>query len=181
MNLTNPEKLILIMLAEIQEELDMKGGADHKLVAGSIYSENTWVLDWEMPGIVGSAAEPTPPQMSFVVDVLDMWSFMEEAHDTFDSILKKKVVDGAKPFGADAWFSGFDGNHEGDEMSIANFLIEDMGRFSRFKGRDLNSHCSSVGTYKRMLQVYEPLRATLDGRGHLSVDQVISVLQARYD
>lgn len=180
MKLTNPEKLILIMLAEIQEKLAMTNGTDHKLVSKAIYSENTWALDWEMPGIVGHFAEPTPPSVSFVVSVLDMWSFIEEAYDSFDAVEKKKIEKEASPFGAHVKFAGFDGNHEGDVMSIASFLIDDMGRFSRFKGRGMNSHCSSVGTYQQMLNVFEPIRETMDGRTHLTVDQVISILKTRY-
>jgi uncharacterized protein YfbU (UPF0304 family) len=179
MKLTNPEKLILVMLAEIQEKLAMKDGTDHKLVANAIYSENTWALDWEMPGIVGSSAEPTPPEVSFVVDVLDMWTFIEEAYESFNAVEKEKIKEEASPFGAHVHFAGFDGNNEGEAMSIANFLIEDMGRFSQFKGREMNSHCSSVPTYKKMLTAFEPLRSTLDGRAHLSVDQVVSILKAR--
>lgn len=179
MKLTNPEKLILIMLAEIQEKLDIKDGTNYKLVTNAIYSENTWALDWEMPGIVGSFPEQTPPQVKFVVDVLEMWSFIEEGYDSFDPKEKENIKEKASPFGSHVKFSGFDGNNETDEMSIASFLINDMGRFSRFKKRDMNSHCSSINTYEKMLNVFKPLLSTLNGQMHLSADQVISILKAR--
>jgi hypothetical protein len=42
MNLTNPEKLVLVMLAEIHEALKIKNGVDTKLLKNAIYRDNTW-------------------------------------------------------------------------------------------------------------------------------------------
>lgn len=177
MKLTNPEKLILIMLADIHKKLGIENSVDTKLLTSAIYSNNTWALSWEMPGIVGDSPDPTPPSVSEVVDTLDMWSFIEEAYATFEAPEKKKIETEADSFGTHVQFSGFDGNNEVELRSIALFLVEDMGRFPCFKGRDLNSHHPSIETYRRMLAVFEPIRKTLDGRG-LTADQVIEILKA---
>lgn len=178
MKLTNPEKLILIMLSEIHEKLGIQNGVSTKLLTSAIYSNQTWGLSWEMPGIVGGSSEPTPPDVKAVSDVLDMWSFMEEAYEAFDAPTKAQIKTDADPFGTQVKFSGFDGNNEPELMSIARFLVEDMGRFSRFKGRDMNSHHPSIATYRRMLAVFEPIRSTLVGHG-LSADQVVQILKAK--
>lgn len=178
MKLTNPEKLILTMLSEIHEKLGIKDGVDTKLLTRAIYSDNTWALSWEMPGIVGDTLEPTPPEVKKVIDILDMWSFLEEAYEKFDATEKAKIKADADPFGNYVSFIGFDGNNESELLSIAKFMIEDMGRFSRFKGRDLNSHSPSIDTYGRMLAIFECIRPTLIGHG-LSAEQVVQILMAK--
>ena len=178
MKLTNPEKLILVMLSDIHEKLGIKNSVDTKLLTSAIYSNNTWALSWELQGIVGDSPDPTPPEVSEVVDILDMWSFIEEAYATFNASEKTKIEAEADPFGKHVQFSGFDGNNETEHMSIALFLVEDMGRFSRFKGRDLNSHHPSIEIYRRMFAVFEPIRKTLVGHG-LTAGQVIELLNAK--
>lgn len=50
-------------------------------------------------------------------------------------------------------------------MSIARFLVKEMKRFTQFDKRSLNSHSRKRAEYERMLEVFEPIRARLDGRG----------------
>lgn len=61
-------------------------------------------------------------------------------------------------------------------MAIARFLIEKMGRWSQFKGRELNSHFPTLATYNRMLSA--PMRAGLVGI-ELDADQLIRILKAQ--
>jgi len=178
MKLTNSEKLILLMLSELHEKVGVKDGTDTKLLTRAIYSDNTWALDWEMPGVVGDRSEPTPPEVTDVVNILDMWSFIEEAYEKFDAASREKVKVGAAPFGEHVTFTGFDGNNESRHMSISRFLVEDMNRFTRFKKRDLNSHHPSIEGLLRMSGVFERIRPTLANRG-LSADEVIQLLNAR--
>ncbi len=54
-----------------------------------------------------------------------------------------------------------------------------MGRFADFKGRDLNSHVPSVDRYRRMVQVFEPMRVGLGGGSLLGAGQIIELLNAQ--
>lgn len=177
MKLSNPEKLILLMLSEIYDKLDLTN-VDTNLLRSAIYTENTWALDWEMPGVVGSTSEPAPPLVNAVVNYLDMWSFLEEAYASFDAVSKEKIAREAEPFGKSVRFPGFDGNNECEALSISRILVNDMGRFSRFKGRDLNSHVSLLDSYSRMYKIFATIRATLSGARHLASEEVISILHA---
>lgn len=170
---------MLTMLAEIHETVKVKDGIDTKLLKEAIYSDNTWALLWEMPGLFDSGQkEEDPPEVKEVVDILEMWEFIEEGHEALGPPDRKRVETEAKPFGSHVKFTGFDGNYEGRWMSIACFLVDDMKRFSRFKGRDMNSHGSPpLDAYRRMLAVWEPIRATLDGKP-LTADQIIQLLNA---
>ena len=73
-------------------------------------------------------------------------------------------------------FAGFDGNNESSQLGIARFLIEDMDRFEKFKGRDLNAHHPTEARYRQMVKLFAPMRATLIGHG-LSVRQVAELLK----
>ena len=75
-------------------------------------------------------------------------------------------------------FIGFDGNHE-DHFGIARYFVEDLKRWGRFKGRDLNSHTSSVDGYRRILRVFEPMRSALGDRSPLNADEIARIMNAR--
>lgn len=177
MKLTNPEKLILLMLSDIYDKLGLES-VDTSLLRSAIYTENTWALDWEMPGVVGSEPDPTPEMVSKVLNYLEMWSFIEEAVSSFSPDETAELERNAAPFGKHVRFPGFDGNNETKELGIARILIEDMGRFTRFKGRDLNSHAPLQDAYDRMRRVFINMRNQSTQRIHLSVDQVAAVLNA---
>lgn len=176
MKLTNAEKLILLMLSDVYEKLELDG-IDTKLIRSAIYSENTWALDWEMPGVVGSQSEPTPPLVQEVANYLDMWWMLEDAAASFDPKTKARLEKEAAPFGTHIRFPGFDGNNESRALSIARILIEDMGRFSRFQGRDLNSHAPLSPAYARMYEVFARIKPSLGSKG-LSADQALAILKA---
>jgi len=70
------------------------------------------------------------------------------------------------------------GLSHGQLRGIARFLIEKLGRFSTFKGRDLNSRFAMEATYRRMLRIFEPMRAALIGRS-LNAAQIAEILQTK--
>jgi uncharacterized protein len=178
MKLTNQEKLLLMMLADIHEALKIKDGVDTKLLKSAIYTDNTWALQWEMPGILTGPSDPTPPAVKTVSDILEMWTLLEEAYERFGPADKARIKIEADPFGDPVRFPGFGGNNEPRALNIAQFLVDDMGRFSHFKGRDLDSHFPGMEGYLRMFSVFEPMRETLGVMGALSADQVILILKA---
>jgi uncharacterized protein YfbU (UPF0304 family) len=175
--LSNGEKLILIMLSEIYEKLKIEGEIDPEFVRKAIYDESTWALAWKYPGIVGSSRESTPPVVKDVLDVLEMWEMLEHSYNRLQAADREKVKAEAKPSGYDVRFNGFDGNHETEYMAAAMVLIDDLDRFSLFKGRDLNSHMPFLGTYRRMLVVYRSIRHAHDF-DVLNAEQIIAILNA---
>jgi uncharacterized protein YfbU (UPF0304 family) len=177
MKMTNAEKLMFVMLSEIHEELDIKDGVDTKLLKEAIYSDNTWAIEWEMPGIIQDNREEDPPEVKYVVDVLDMWSFLEEGYLALTAEGRKELESKAEIFGKNVKFTGFDGNNESKLCSIANFLVNEMGRFKIFEGRELNSHMQTMGMYKRMLNIFLPIRSSIVGRT-LSIDEMAEILNS---
>jgi uncharacterized protein len=137
MELRDGEKLILIMLSEIHEQLKVQGEIDPQFVREAIYSGNAWPLSWQFPGVFGTQ-EANESVRREVVDFLDMWSFIERSHSSLSPTDKERVAE-AGPLGWNVQFYGFDGNSEGDHLNVARFVIAQLDRFSDFKGRILNS------------------------------------------
>lgn len=179
MKLSNPEKLILLMLSEIYEKLEINGDTNAKLIQSAIYSDNTWALSWEMPGVVGdSPREPEPECVSQVSKILWMWSLIEDSYANFSVSERKSIEENAPPFGAHVKFTGFDGNHEAEYLNITRFMIEDLKRYSSLGLRDFNSHVPMVQTYQKMLARFDDMSDAYDHNG-LSVDQVTELMKAR--
>ena len=113
---------------------------------------------------------------SEVVDILDMWYFIESGYAALSDADKTRVEKEAEPFGKDVKFPGFDGNNEIEHLSIAKFLVNKLGRFQSLN--IVNSHSRSIEMYKRMLPVFNLMRGNL-GQNNLSVKQIIELLEAR--
>lgn len=177
--LSDGEKLIAVMLSELIQKLGVETDTDVGLVQKVIYGGHYWALGWEMQGIFHGHADKQS-RVSFVVDVLDMWTFLEEAYEELSDEDKAWLAKEAEPFGTHVTFTGFDGNNEVEYMSIARFLVDDLQRFSRFREghRDLNSHHPTLEMYGRMVRAFEPIRKTLIGR-RMNASEVATVLNAR--
>ncbi|TGT42612.1 YfbU family protein [Mesorhizobium sp. M8A.F.Ca.ET.165.01.1.1] len=164
--------LLTKILAKFGDKDDVK---DVRLIQEVILGGHFWALEWEMNGVLHHH-EDSRHKLGSVVDTLDMWDFIETAYAQLSQDAKDEIEQKAGVFGKDPKFWGFDGNHESEHMSIARFLVEELGRFPRFKGRDFNSHMPTVHTYSKMYELFEPMRKTLIGR-NLSVDEMITLLQ----
>ena len=171
------EKLILLALRDMTKQLKLKDGeTDLDFIAETIFGGHSWGLKWQLSGVFHDH-EDAEETVSEVVDVLDMWSFLESGYAALSKKDKARVAAEAEPLGTHVKFSGFDGNNESEHMGVARFLIEQLDRFTSFKGRDLNSHMPSIDAYRRMLAVFEPMRRTLTGR-ELNADEIIAILIA---
>lgn len=173
---SNPERLMTWLLTEIlrtQKGYDQKDTID--LIQGVFYEGHFWALEEQMTGLLHSHVDSISAR-DLVVNTLDMWSFIESAYKSFSQEDRDRIEREVGPWATDPKFSGFDGHNETEYMGIARFLVEKMGRFISFKGRDFNSGYPTVNCYRRMVELFEPMRPSLVGRG-LSVEQVIQLLK----
>jgi hypothetical protein len=176
--LSDGEKLIVTMMSDIYKHLKLtKGDIDPDFLSEVTGGGHYWALKWRLVGLYHDH-EDDPRDVSFVVNVLDMWDFMERAYAKLSKKDKDRVEKEAQPYGKYVTFTGFDGNNESALNNIARFLIEVMDRFPRFKGRELNSHMPTLATYTRMLGVFEPMRSTLVG-ADLNATKIIAILKAK--
>jgi uncharacterized protein len=177
MKISDSERLILVLLAEIHKHLGIKGGIDPDLVLEAVRSGNVWGLERQYPGIFGSA-EIEPAVVSEVGKILEMWWFIEHAYERLSPDEKAFIALEAGHFGHDPKFDGFDGNNESEYMGAAQFLIHQLEKFPEFKSRGLNSHAPSVQAYRRMLGRFEQVRPNL-ATIPLSAAQIAELLKER--
>lgn len=177
MNITEGEKLVLLMLSEIYDKLEIDGEIDPNFIRSAIFSDNTWSIPWKYTGIPFEE-QNTPDIVKEVLDILDMWSMIERSYENLTKEQKELVKKEADPFGENPRFPGFDGNNETEYMGTASFLINDLDRFEEFKGRDLNSHAPLTESYRRMLSAFKPIMKKLNFQP-LSPQNIAKILNER--
>lgn len=177
MKITDGEKLILLMLSELYEEMEVSGEIDPKFIKEAIFSNNLWALPWKYSGIPFEDQED-PEVVQEVLDILDMWSFIESSYAKLDDEKKAFLEKEAAPFGKDPKFPGFDGNNESEYMGKASFIVNELERFEEFKGRSFNSHCPSIDGHRRMLSKFKEIKNNFDF-GPMSEKNLADILKER--
>ena len=175
--LDDGQKLILMMLRDLYKHHDVNGEIDPDFVAETIWGGHHWGLEWKYHGMFG-VRTTDPRVVSEVCDILEMWHFIESGYERLSDSERQIVARDAAPFAKRVVFPGFDGNNETEHVNVAGYLVNALERFTRFQGRGLNSHMPSLGAYRRMLQVFQPMRPTLSG-GELSSSQIALLLNAQ--
>ena len=169
------EKILILMMKDVLKSVKAKDtDIDPDFLSDVIYGGHYWAPKWEMQGVFHNHID-TPQDVSHVLDVLDMWDFIELSYKELTPDQKAAIVTEVGPWAKKVEFPGFDGNNESEQMSIADFLINKMNRFSRFKKRDLNSHYETSERYQNMLAAFKPIRKKLGGR-LMNVQELTAVL-----
>jgi uncharacterized protein YfbU (UPF0304 family) len=177
MQIKDSEKLILLMLCDLYDNNDVQGDIDHNFIRDAIFDKQTWAIPWKFSGIPFENQE-TPSEVKYVLDILQMWSLIEYSYAALTDEEKNRLEVDAAPFGRNPVFRGFDGNNETELLVAAEFIINKLQRFEQFKGRDLNSHAPSIGTYARMLSAFNT--AFENNMGNLlSAEQLATILKER--
>lgn len=174
MDLSDGEKLILIMLSDIQQENGIKKSVNPEFIKAAIYYDCLWGLSWEYPGIPFSDST-TPAIVNWLTDILQMWTVIETSFTNLSTEEKQRVEREAHPFGVNPRFSGFEAESESEELKTLTFLVNYLNRFLNFKGRDFNSSIPLSGRYRRMHEVYLPMLPEIR-QNRLSADQIIKIL-----
>jgi len=177
MRISDGEKLILLMLSELYEKLEIDGEIEPDFIRSAIFSNNIWAIPWKYSGIPFEDQED-PEIVKEVLDILDMWSFIEHSYEKLSKEDKAYLKKEAAPFGEDPKFPGFDGNNESSHMGTASFIVNDLDRFEQFKGRNFNSHCPSLDGHARMLSVFREIRKKMNF-GPLPAEELAKILKER--
>lgn len=107
---------------------------------------------------------------------MTMWRQIEWAAAKWSDKDRDRVEVETGEWNRNPKFDGFDGNEEGSYFTIAQFLVQKMGRFEEFKNRSLNSHSNRTADYRAMLAVYDRIEWTLTRDG-LTLGEVIKILK----
>src|SRR5450631_3137193 len=109
MDLSDGERLILLMLGDLYKTLGVEGEIDGEFVQQSILSDQLWGLHHKYQGLLPGHTD-YPAEVSEVFDVFDMYRLLG-AHYGYLSPEDKKRVDEANPF-HEIKFPGFDSHEE---------------------------------------------------------------------
>ena len=170
------DKLILAMLCDLHQNQNIRGAIDPEFVMEAICGGHYWAFAWENSGLFDGHVD-NPRVVYEVSKILDMWEFVEIGYEQLSQEQRQKVDAEIHPLAGPHLFRGFDGNEEGEHFRIAEFLVERMDRFRRFKGRELNSHWRSLDDHRRMIAAFKPMKPRLV-RGSLSASQIIELLKS---
>jgi len=176
MQLSEGERLILVMLCDIHKALKVQGVIDPDALTASVLNGDGGGLGAAVGGIAGlcTSAESVAGEVD---EILAMWAAIERAYKRLTVDEKREVEARAGPLGRGVRFSGFDAESENRHREAAQTLIGQAEKFERFQGRNLDAHMPCLAGYRRMLRVYVPMRGPgADPR--LGVDQIIVLANA---
>ena len=176
--LSKSERLIVYMLSELIEKItpDTQEKKKMSLIRDAIASGHMWALDDEYEYIIHDQTSSRQDK-AFVIDVLDMWSFIEEGYSALSQDEKNRIAAEVEFFGRDPKFVGFDQRDEKEHYYITDFLIHKKGLFERFRNRELNSHSAKLVRYTKMYRAFEEIRKLVVGR-KLSAGEITKILNA---
>jgi uncharacterized protein YfbU (UPF0304 family) len=149
--------------------------SDVDFISKVIFGGHYWALPWQLSGVF-HGHEDNPAHLRLVLDILDMWDSLERAYDKLSKKDRERLAKEVPVFGKQVRFFGFDGNEEAQYLVIADFLVNDMKRFTRFAGRELNAHIPTLEMHRRMLRLFGPIKPTWGGE--LGFDEIATILKA---
>lgn len=149
MKLSDGERLIAVMLAEVMEAMGLNQEIDPTLVKTLVFNNDGWALKRAYPGLF-SSEPPNDGVVSETTDILWMWGIIEHSLEQ---------LSGDEADEAATWrhtsFSGFDGNND-PHYRVAHTMINKLDEFQDFAGRTLNSHTqTSLPRYREMYRKFD--------------------------
>ena len=149
MKMSDGERLIVVMLAEVMQELKLNREIDPKLILTLAYGGDDWAIKRKYHGLFNDES-PADADVSETTDILWMWGIIESslARLTGDEAAESKTWSYTQ-------FTGFDGNND-RHYGLASTMINQLDEFEDFKGRDLNSHTqTTLPRYQAMYRKFD--------------------------
>ncbi len=155
MQLSDGERMIVVMLAEVTEHFKLHSEVDPTLVKKLVIYNDFWALRMKYPGLFDKDERVTDQIVSETIRMLEMWSCIESSISTLPN--EHKIELEQHPWSR---FPGFEGHYD-RHYRVAITLIEDLNRFDEFSDRTLHTQIPVLHKYWNMLQVFNDIR----GRG----------------
>lgn len=176
MKLSDGEKLILAVLADIHKHLKIQGEIDSKFLIDTLFSGNLWGLSWRYDSLLSSEFK-NPPAVEETCDILTMYRNITHSFESLSPAEQQEVKKKTNPFDGYVKFQGFDGNHD-EHFGITSYLVNSLGRFDELKPGTLNSHSSgTLDTYRRILKKYKTIEKAMGSRyRNLTSAELIEIL-----
>lgn len=149
MKLSSGERLLLVMLADIQQKLGIDGEIDANLVKSAIVRGHAWALEGEYSWLKNDN-EDDPAIVEETDEILTMWRIIDNSVSKLTPDEMKSLEKACYPHSIR--FSGFDGNND-DHHGIARFMVNELEFYTERKEGPMNSHSrTELPLYRAMLQ-----------------------------
>lgn len=172
LRLTPAERLITYMLAEVMEHLEINQEIDPSFIKSQLAGGDEWAIVWKHQ-IFGNTENVSEEVVDETASILSMMSFIEYSYNKLPPEEQAEFADEHR-----REFRGFDGNHD-RHYGVAQTFIDELDRWSEFKGRYLNSHGSITARgYLLMKPAYDA--EMRGGMGEpLSAEQLRRIFSSR--
>jgi uncharacterized protein len=164
--LTDGEKLIAIMLADIMEKIGADGEIDPSFVKTAIFGDDGWALKWKYSGLFHNDG-PDDAVVSETGKIMTMCRVLENSIAQLSAEEREAI-----PAHQQTVFVGFDGNEE-PHYGVATMLVQHLDRFGEWADRDLNSHHATIEHYRAMFRAYDGMKLPMSGKFPLADIQTI--------
>lgn len=147
MKMSDGEKLIAVMLADIMAANDIRGETEPEFVKSAIFGDDLWALERKYHGLFHNEG-PSHETVNETTDILQMCRIVEGSIGQLSEKELSTIDENDRHI-----FVGFDGNHD-DHYGVAEMQIEHMNLWREFRERGLNSHSRVLDKYRRQLEVF---------------------------
>lgn len=168
MQLSDGERLITALLCDLAA-----GGRDfdHAMILQALRGQD-WAIELAYPGLFPDCRPPE--HVEEVIAILATWTELERAAAGLNAAAFHTAtglhLDGFR-------FTGFDATNEPVQYGAAVMLVERLGRFRNFQGRQLDSHAQTLPGYRAMLTAFERVTGATPGRP-LALAEVVEIARA---
>jgi uncharacterized protein len=169
MHISDGERLVAVMLAEVMKALRVSSEIDPDLVVKVLTSGQAWALKSQHEALFNNE-EDDESVVNETGRILTMCRVVEDSIAGLASMELELIAEGDRRI-----FIGFDANN-GPHYAVAKTMIETLGLWQEFKDRPLNSHCPVLDKYRRQIEVYRGLG--LGAANKLTVFQVSQITTA---
>lgn len=177
MSYSQADKLQLLMMCDIYRALGIENSFNPDVIEEAINTSNYWAISWDNEAL--NDGTEFPDRVKFVVDTIEMYSLLDYTYSNMSDDDRQLVSNEVPRFSQahSTTFPGFDGNNEYEYIQIAR-LLRMLGCF---EGYDItkNSHHPSIDTYRRMLEVFLPIRDSFVHEVGISTQDFIRIYLAR--
>lgn len=167
MKLSDGEKLIVTMLADLMKAGRVRGEVDPDFIMEALGRGHSWAIRQTYHGLF-HGDETEEEVVEETAAILNMCRVVEQAIQALSPDERASLPDQQA-------FFGFDGNAE-PHYGVATMYVEKMDRWREFADRNLNSHMPMLDKYRRMRAVYEGTRRGIIQR--FTRDEVERILSA---
>lgn len=172
MKMSDGEKLIAVMLADLMKAVKVEGEIDPDFVIDTVAGNNLWALKDKYAGLFANE-EADENVVDETYDILDMARVIESSIERLKDDEKAEIGEDERQV-----FIGFDGNHD-PHIGVARMAIEKLHKWQEFADRPMNCHHTILPRYRRQLEVFEDIRKNEERLGvWFTLDQIKRVLAA---